>query len=80
LFLLQVNAAGEEEIDWFCWWVEGVLILVIGCIGLLGNSLSLILFSRQLKHKIFHNLLFTLTIFDMVSRHKGIPLFGSVCT
>ena len=52
--------------DWFCWFVEGVLILVVGCFGLLGNSFSLVLFSRQKVHRIFHNLLLTLTIFDLV--------------
>jgi len=56
-----------EEMDWFCWVVEGVLIMAFGCVGLAGNSLSLVIFSRQKVHRIFHNLLLTLTIFDMVS-------------
>jgi len=54
-------------VDSFCWLVEGVLILLVGGVGLAGNSLSLIIFSRQKVHRIFHNLLLTLTIFDMVS-------------
>jgi hypothetical protein len=56
--------------DWFCWLVEGVLILAIGIVGLLGNSFSLVVFSRQKVHKIFHNLLLALTIFDMVRNDK----------
>lgn len=69
-----LDPASNEDIvmcdlttDWFCWLVEGVLILVVGCFGLLGNSFSLVLFSRQKVHRIFHRLLLTLTIFDLVS-------------
>ena len=60
----------EEEggIDWFCWLVEGVFIMIVGSLGLLGNSLSLYTFSRQKVHRIFHNLLLTLTIYDLVRR------------
>jgi hypothetical protein len=36
-----------------------------------GNSYSLFLFARQKVHRIFHNLLFLLAIFDLVSEARG---------
>jgi hypothetical protein len=44
---------------------------VIGSAGLVGNSYSLFLFARQKVHRIFHNLLFLLAIFDLVSEARG---------
>ena len=46
---------------------EGYLILIIGIVGLFGNGASLWTFSRQKKHRTFHNLLLVLTIYDAVS-------------
>ena len=45
---------------------EGWLIFLIGCIGLFGNVISIWTFSRQPLHRIFHNLLLVLTIYDTV--------------
>ena len=50
----------------FSWYVEGLMTLIAGLIGLYGNSCSLRLFSKQKEHKIFHNLLLLLAIFDLV--------------
>ena len=60
----DVNNSGEA--DMFCWAIEGVCILIIGLIGIFGNSCSMVLFSRQKVHRIFHHLLLLLTCFDMV--------------
>jgi len=40
--------------------------MIVGSLGLVGNSCSLFLFARQKVHRIFHNLLFLLAIFDLV--------------
>ena len=56
-----------EEEDVFAWVVEGVLILVAFLVGLFGNGFSIVIFSRQKVHRIFHHLLLLLAIFDMVS-------------
>lgn len=63
------NSAGETaaDVDVFCWYVEGILILIVGCVGILGNSFSLYLMSRPRTQKIFHNLLITLAVFDTAS-------------
>ena len=53
--------------NWFEWFTEGVFVLIIGIIGLLGNCISIWTFSRQKVHRIFHNLLLILAIFDIVS-------------
>ena len=43
-----------------------VELQIVGVIGLVGNGLSMLIFYRQRVHKIFHNLLLTLAIFDTV--------------
>ena len=52
--------------DLFCWTVEGIGILIIGLIGVFGNSCSMVLFSQQKVHRIFHHLLLLLSVFDLV--------------
>ena len=56
-----------DEEDVFAWVVEGVLILMAFLVGLFGNGFSIVIFSRQKVHRIFHHLLLLLAIFDMVS-------------
>ena len=62
----EVEEEEDYQKDMFCWIVEGVCIMITGLIGLFGNSCSLVLFSRQKVHRIFHHLLLLLTCFDMV--------------
>ena len=40
---------------------------IVGIIGLVSNGLSMLIFYRQRVHKIFHNLLLTLAVFDTAS-------------
>ena len=47
---------------------------VVGSTGLVGNIYSLFLFARQKVHRIFHNLLLLLAIFDLV-RFIAWPIF-----
>jgi len=53
--------------DYFEWVTEGVLTFLVGLIGLVGNAMSIWTFSRRRVHRIFHNLLLVLAIFDLVS-------------
>ena len=53
--------------NYFEWVTEGLLIFIVGIIGLFGNGVSIWTFWRQRVHRIFHNLLLILAIFDMVS-------------
>ena len=46
--------------------LEGVLLLAVALVGLLGNLISFVTIFRQKIQKTFHNLLFLLTVFDMV--------------
>ena len=61
-----VDADADSDAN-FEFVTEGVLILVVGVVGLLGNLTSIYTFSRQKVHRIFHNLLLFLAIFDVVS-------------
>ena len=47
--------------------VEGVLLMMVACLGLAGNILSFIVLNSQKVQKTFHNLLILLNTFDMVS-------------
>ena len=53
--------------------VEGVILLTVACLGLVGNILSFIVLGTWGIQKIFHNLLLLLNIFDMVSTKPSIP-------
>ena len=56
-----------EPQDMFGWVVEGPLIFIAFLVGVVGNGFSVMVFSRQKVHRIFHHLLLLLSIFDMVS-------------
>ena len=66
----------DMTFNYFEWITEGLLIFVFGIIGLIGNGVSVWTFWRQRIHRIFHNLLLTLAIFDMVSEWKLYQLIG----
>ena len=53
---------------------QGVVLLIVALIGLTGNLVSFISIFSQKVQKTFHNLLFLLTLFDMVSLLKTIKL------
>ena len=46
--------------------LEGVLLLAVALVGLIGNFTSFVTISRQKIQRTFHNLLLLLTVFDMV--------------
>lgn len=47
-------------------WCDGVLVLVVGLIGFVGNLLSLFVLSRPSLRDVFHQLLFALACFDIL--------------
>eukprot|EP00093_Oithona_nana_P010296 10296.XXX_11224_14252_1 [CDS] Oithona nana genome sequencing. len=62
--------------NYFEWVTEGLLIFIVGIIGLFGNGVSVWTFWRQRVHRIFHNLLLILAIFDMIYVACSIHLFS----
>ena len=48
--------------------MEGVLVMMVACMGVAGNILSFIVLKNQKVQKTFHNLLILLNTFDMVSK------------
>ena len=46
--------------------LEGVLLLAVVLVGLIGNFTSFVTISRQKIQRTFHNLLLLLTVFDLV--------------
>ena len=59
--------------------VEGVLLLLVACVGLVGNILSFMVLSTQGLQKTFHNLLLLLNIFDMVGTSNIFDMVESLC-
>ena len=53
---------------------EGVLLMMVASMGLVGNILSFVVLKSQKVHKTFHNLLILLNTFDMVSKPYFITL------
>ena len=49
--------------------IVGVLLSLVVCVGLAGNFTSFLTLRRQVIQRIFHNLLFLLSIFDTVRKH-----------
>ena len=65
--LSDLKKRKKKKMNYFEWVTEGLLIFIVGIIGLFGNGVSIWTFWRQRVHRIFHNLLLILAIFDMVS-------------
>ena len=59
--------------------VEGVMLVLVDCVGLVGNTLSFMVLSTQGLQKTFHNLLLLLNIFDMVSTSNIFDMFELLC-
>ena len=53
---------------------EGVVLLIVALVGLVGNLASFITIFSQKVQKTFHSLLFLLSIFDMVRGAFSIKL------
>jgi bacteriorhodopsin len=56
-----------ESIYNFQWFTEGLLLFIVSCIGLVGNSCAVATCSRQRVQRVFHRLLLVLATFDAVS-------------
>ena len=77
--------AGEDEmdemeeqssLDMFKFLVEGILMVTIGSMGLFGNLLCILIFSRERAQKSFHHLMVFLAIFDLLYILMALLLFG----
>ena len=54
---------------------EGIVLLIVALVGLVGNFASFITIFSQKVQKTFHSLLFLLSIFDMVRGAFSIKLY-----
>ena len=61
------SSDATETLKTFQWVTEGLLLMLISSIGLIGNSCSVVTCARQRVQRIFHRLLLVLATFDTVS-------------
>jgi len=64
-----MGSTGEEEqenYDQEAFIVEGISLLIVGLIGILGNVSAILVFSRQSVQKNFHALMVSLSAFDLL--------------
>ena len=65
----SVQEVEPEDVEiTFQWMTEGLLLFITSCIGLVGNTCSVITCSRQRVQRVFHRLLLVLATFDTVSQ------------
>ena len=60
------HCGNRLENDDYRFWLDGVLVSVIGSAGFVGNLLALIVLSRPQLRDVFHQLLFALACFDLL--------------
>ena len=51
----------------FQWVTEGLLLLIVSSIGIVGNACSVVTCAKQRIQRVFHRLLLALATFDTVS-------------
>jgi len=72
-----MNATDTETLrDKFQFLVEGVLLILFGLIGTLGNISCIVIFSQKSSIKCFHYLMLWLAIFDSLYILNSVLLFG----
>ena len=75
------NFLNDSWLAFITFLVEGVILLTVASVGLVGNILSFIVLNTQGLQKTFHKLLLLLNIFDMVStsisKHTALQSFDT---
>ena len=74
---LVTSSDQESPVAIVIFLVEGVMLLVVATVGLVGNILSFLVLSTKGLQKTFHNLLLLLNIFDMVGTFSLISCFNT---
>jgi hypothetical protein len=60
------HCGNRLENDDYRFWLDGILVAVVGSAGFVGNLLALIVLSRPQLRDVFHQLLFALACFDIL--------------
>ena len=67
--MLEEEDSGDHTSYLVAYIFEGVILLIVALVGLVGNFASFITIFNQKVQKTFHSLLFLLSIFDTVRKH-----------
>ena len=66
VFGLPLRIYAFEMDDYVAFIVEGVLLMIVGILGMVGNLSAITVFARQHLQKNFHALMLSLAVFDLV--------------
>ena len=62
--------------DVFAFCVEGIFLLIIGILGIIGNVVAIVVFARHTLQKNFHALMLSLSAFDLIYITASILIFS----
>ena len=62
--------------DVFAFCVEGIFLLIIGILGIIGNVMAIVVFARHTLQKNFHALMLSLSAFDLIYITASILIFS----
>ena len=60
------HCGNRLENDDYRFWLDGILVAVVGSAGFVGNTLALVVLSRPQLRDVFHQLLLALACFDIL--------------
>ncbi|XP_023324623.1 FMRFamide receptor [Eurytemora carolleeae] len=72
----QRDKMSLEEYFTFHFLVDGILLVAVGLLGVVGNIFCIVWFSRKLVQRAFHQLMLTLAVFDLLYVVISLILFG----
>ena len=65
------------DVAWLTLLLEGYLLTAVGLVGLVGNVMAILIFSRQLVQRNFHALMVTLSVFDSLYIVVSVLVFAA---
>eukprot|EP00095_Tigriopus_kingsejongensis_P002978 maker-scaffold267_size230776-snap-gene-1.27 protein:Tk02978 transcript:maker-scaffold267_size230776-snap-gene-1.27-mRNA-1 annotation:"fmrfamide receptor-like isoform x1" len=72
------NMSTDKVSEYCRFWIQGILLCVVGIIGIIGNTVSIVVLSRPEMLSVFNQILVVMTAFDTVYLLTSIAEFSFV--